>query len=97
MVFADVMMLLFSLWAAFSLRLGQFHVPEKMEAWVFIVAPIIAIPIFVKFGLYRAIVRYIGFKALWTIIKAVSFYAIIWSVLIFHCRCSRRTALGYTH
>ena len=29
--------------------------------------PIIAIPIFVRFGLYRAIIRFIGFKALWAI------------------------------
>ncbi|MCW8899149.1 MAG: polysaccharide biosynthesis protein, partial [Gammaproteobacteria bacterium] len=83
MVFADVMMLFFALWASFSMRLGQFQLPEKMESWIFLVAPFIAIPIFVKFGLYRAIVRYIGFKALWTIIQAVSFYAVIWSALIF--------------
>lgn len=83
MIFADVVMLFFSLWAAFSMRLGQFHVPEKMESWIFLVAPFIAIPIFVRFGLYRAIVRYIGFKALWTIIKAVSFYAVIWAALMF--------------
>ena len=83
MVFADVVMLFFALWASFAMRLGQFHIPEKMESWIFLIAPFIAIPIFIKFGLYRAIVRYIGFKALWTIIKAVSFYAIIWSALIF--------------
>lgn len=83
MVFADVVMLFFALWAAFSMRLGQFHLPEKIESWIFLVTPFIAIPIFIKFGLYRAIVRYIGFKALWTIIKAVSFYAVIWAALIF--------------
>ena len=83
MIFADVLMLLFALWTSFSLRLGELHFPEKMEIWIFFIAPFIAIPIFIKFGLYRAIVRYIGFKALWTIIKAVSFYAIIWSALIF--------------
>ena len=83
MVFADVIMLFFALWASFSMRLGQFHFPEKMDLWIIVIAPLIAIPIFVRFGLYRAIVRYIGFKALWTIIKAISFYAIIWSALIF--------------
>lgn len=83
MVFADVVMMLFALWASFSMRLGQFHIPEKVEIWIFLVAPFIAIPIFIKLGLYRAIVRYIGFKALWTIIKAVSFYAVIWAALIF--------------
>lgn len=83
MVFGDVIMLLFSLWAAFSMRLGQFYFPEKTVFLLFLVTPFIAIPIFIKFGLYRAIVRYIGFKALGTIIKAVSFYAVIWSALVF--------------
>lgn len=83
MVFADVMMLFFALWTSFSLRLGEVSFPEKTEVWIFMIAPIIAVPLFVRFGLYRAIVRYIGFKALWTIIKAVSFYAVIWSALVF--------------
>ena len=83
MLFADVMMLFFALWASFSMRLGQFYYPEKTVFLLFLLAPIIAIPIFIKFGLYRAIVRYIGLKALWTIIQAVSFYAVIWSALVF--------------
>lgn len=84
MIFADVVMLLFSLWASFSMRLGQFYLPDKSESWLFIIAPLIALPIFIKLGLYRAIVRYIGFRALWTIIKAVTLYAIIWSAVIFY-------------
>ncbi|MFK5915660.1 MAG: polysaccharide biosynthesis protein, partial [Woeseiaceae bacterium] len=83
MVFADVAMLLFALWASFSLRLEQISLPEKMEIWLFFIAPVIAIPLFVKLGLYRAIVRYIGFKALWTIVKAVSLYAVLWAALVF--------------
>ena len=83
MIFADVVMLLFALWASFSLRLGQFYTLDKIDSWVFFIAPFFAIPIFIKSGLYRAIVRYIGFKALWTMIKAVSFYAVVWAALIF--------------
>ena len=36
----------------------------------------------IKFGLYRAIVRYIGFKALWAIIQAVSLFALSWGVIV---------------
>ncbi len=46
-------------------------------------APIVAIPIFFRFGLYRAIIRYIGFKALWSIIQAVTLYALVWGVMGF--------------
>lgn len=83
MLLGDVIMLAIALWGSFSMRLGLFYVPEEKVSLLFVIAPLIAIPIFIKFGLYRAIVRYIGFKALWTIIKAVSIYAVIWSALVF--------------
>ena len=81
MLLADALMLCFSLWAAYSVRLGQFYYPTN-DTVLFFIAPLIAIPIFIRFGLYRAIVRYMGFKALWTIIKAVSLYAVIWSTIV---------------
>lgn len=83
MIFADMIMLVFALWASFSMRMDQLYYPEETVFLLFLVTPFIAIPVFIRFGLYRAIVRYIGFKALWTIIKAVSIYAIIWSALVF--------------
>ena len=46
-------------------------------------APVIAIPIFMLFGLYREIIRYIGFKALWAIVQAISLYALVWGVVGF--------------
>jgi len=82
MLSADVILLTFALWASFSMRLGQFYLPERDTSWLFVVSSLVAIPIFIQFGLYRAIVRYIGFKALWAIIKAVSLYAVIWSSLV---------------
>jgi len=33
--------------------------------------------------LYRAVIRYVGFKALWTIVQAVSLYALVWGVVGF--------------
>ena len=84
MLSADVMMLFFALWASFSMRLGLFYLPDTSELWLFILTPFLAIPIFINLGLYRAIVRYIGFRALWTVIKAVTFYAIIWSSVVFY-------------
>ena len=84
MLSADVIMLFFALWASFSMRLGQFYVPVKSEYWLFIIAPIIAVPLFIQLGLYRAIVRYIGFRALWAIIKAVTLYALVFSGAVFY-------------
>jgi len=50
---------------------------------VVLASPFIAIPVFVRFGLYRAVIRYIGFKALWSIVQAVSLYALLWSLIGF--------------
>jgi len=46
-------------------------------------APIIAIPLFMHFDLYRAVIRYIGFKSLWSIVQAVTLYALLWSMVGF--------------
>ena len=64
MFLLDSMVLIGTLLASFSLRLGVWYWPEDDLVWVMLGAPIIAIPIFVRFGLYRAIIRYIGFKSL---------------------------------
>jgi len=73
----DFMAVSISLWLAFSLRLGELYVPEGNVAWLFLLAPFIAIPIFIRLGLYRAIIRYIGFHSLWVVVKAVSLYVLL--------------------
>jgi FlaA1/EpsC-like NDP-sugar epimerase len=83
MLLIDFMVLFCTLLAAFSLRLGAWYWPESDLVWVILGAPIIAIPIFVRFGLYRAIIRYIGFKALWAVVQAVSLYALVWGLVVF--------------
>jgi FlaA1/EpsC-like NDP-sugar epimerase len=77
------MALVCALLAAFSLKLGVWYWPESDLVWVILGAPIIAIPIFIHFGLYSAVIRYIGFKALWAIVQAVSLYALIWGAVGF--------------
>ena len=83
MLFVDSVLLVLILFGSFSIRLGYWYFPESNLIWVILGAPIIAIPIFVHFGLYRAVVRYIGFKALWAVLQAVSLYALIWGVVGF--------------
>jgi FlaA1/EpsC-like NDP-sugar epimerase len=78
----DFIAIIAALWLAFSLRYGVFYWPPQKQLWIFLLAPIIAIPIFIKAGLYRAIVRYIGMQALWTIIKATFLYALLFAVVV---------------
>jgi len=81
-LFADLLLLPLALWASFSLRLGEFYLAEGNIAYLFIAAPVIAIPIFIRLGLYRAIIRYIGFVAMWSVVKAVTLYTLIWGMLV---------------
>lgn len=85
-----------ALWLAFSLRYGVFYQPPKPQLWIFLLAPIIAIPIFIRAGLYRAIVRYLGMQALWTVVKATLLYATIFAVIVLIAGVERvpRTVYG---
>ena len=83
MLLVDSVFLVSILLASFSIRLGYWYFPESDLIWVVLGAPIISTPIFVRFGLYRAVVRYIGFKALWAIVQAVSLYALVWGAIGF--------------
>jgi len=79
----DSCLLVLILLAAFSIRLGYWYFPEGDFVWAIFAAPVIAIPIFTYFDLYRTVIRYMGFKALWIVTQAVSLYALIWGVVGF--------------
>ncbi|MDC0195466.1 polysaccharide biosynthesis protein [Candidatus Thioglobus sp.] len=79
----DSIVIILLLILAFSLRLGYLYLPEGNLFMTIIGAPIIAIPIFIYFGLYKAIIRHIELKAIWDIVKAVFLYSLIWSMAAF--------------
>jgi len=83
LLFFDSVALVAILLASFSIRLGYLYFPGSDLVWVVLAAPIIAVPVFARFGLYRAVIRYIGFKALWSIVQAVTLYALLWSMIGF--------------
>lgn len=78
----DFAMLFGACWLAFALRLGE-AVFDSLDFWqASFIAPLASIPIMVKMGLYRAVIRYIGYRALWTCAKAVTLSVILWSLLL---------------
>ena len=79
----DIIALFAVLLAAFSLRLGYWFWPDKDLLWLLLLTPVFAIPFFYHFGLYRSVIRYIGLEAIWTIVQAVSIYALVWGTFIF--------------
>ena len=87
LIVADSLMLIFALWLSFSLRLDNWYWPtgglNNSIVLLVLFAPVVAVPIFMQFGLYRAIIRYLGMKAFLSVFKAVIIYAAAWGLLTF--------------
>ena len=84
-VSADVILVWAALWLAFVVRLGidEMVNPFIVHSWLFLMAPIVAIPLFIRFGMYRAVMRYFGNDALIAIIKAVSLSSLFLGVIVY--------------
>ncbi|MGF6094385.1 polysaccharide biosynthesis protein [Pseudomonas sp. 18175] len=84
-VITDVFLVWLALWMAFVVRLGVEDMvnPVVQHLWLFLSAPVVAIPLFVRFGMYRAVMRYFGNDALIVIIKAVSLSSLILGVVVY--------------
>lgn len=81
----DILLICLALWLAFFVRLGFDGLinPLGERTWLFIAAPMIAIPIFIRTGMYRAVLRYTGTEALVSIAKAVSVSTLLLALLIY--------------
>ena len=84
-VLTDIFLVWFALWMAFVVRLGLDEMinPLTQHVWLFVSAPVVAIPLFIRFGMYRAVMRYFGNDALIAIIKAVTLSSLILGVLVY--------------
>lgn len=82
---ADILLVWMALWLAFLVRLGTDNIlnPLVIHFWLFLAAPIVGIPLFVRFGMYRAVMRYFGNDALIAIIKAVSLSSLVLGVFVY--------------
>lgn len=81
----DIGLIWFSIILAFIVRIGWEDTWLYLVDydWLFIVAPIISLPIFIMMGMYRAVIRYVGKEALITIAKAVTLAALLLSLVIY--------------
>jgi len=87
LIAADSVLLIGALWLSFSLRLDNWYWPRggvnNPIVLLVLFAPVFAVPVFAHFGLYRAIIRYLGMRAVWSIVKAVMVYAVLWGLVAF--------------
>jgi FlaA1/EpsC-like NDP-sugar epimerase len=78
MISADICFLLFAIWLSFALRLGDVW-SDKLESnlWIFILIPVVSIPIFIKLGLYRSVLKFMGTKVIVTAFQAITITSLI--------------------
>lgn len=82
-VASDIFVIVLSLWFALVLRQEHVVMPDGESAWLFIVAPLLAIPVFIRLGLYRAITRYMGLQATMAVVKSIVLYIALFALVVF--------------
>ncbi len=84
MISFDVIALIAALWASYAVRLSDWTPSVTSERLILAaLAPAVAIPIFVRLGLYRSVIRYLPEAAIWTIIRAMLIATMSWVIVIF--------------
>jgi FlaA1/EpsC-like NDP-sugar epimerase len=83
LIIADTVMLTFALWASAALRLEQLWPPMLDKfSWLFIALPLVSVPVFVRLGMYRAVIRYTSLDALWVIFVATFYSTLLMAALL---------------
>jgi FlaA1/EpsC-like NDP-sugar epimerase len=85
----DVVALLVALWLSFTIRLGGSFSPTSYHWLLMAAAPLIAIPVFVRLGLYRAVIRYLPERAFITVIQAMTLSTLLWVVALYFAEATR--------
>lgn len=84
-VLADVVLIGLALWLAFVIRVGFEEALERVQTHsaLFVLAPLVSLPVFIRFGMYRAVLRYFGKESFIEIFKAVSLAALLFFISLY--------------
>lgn len=78
----DFCLIIFSVYISIALRIDTLNIDLVFYKYAFILIPIVIIPVLSFFGIYKVVVRYIGFEHIKTIFYSTITYSII-LILIF--------------
>ena len=79
----DALVLAGAVWVSYSLRYSAPFMPTPAQWLLIAAAPVVAIPIFIRHGLYRAVIRYLPERAIWTMLQAMTLAALAWVAVVF--------------
>jgi FlaA1/EpsC-like NDP-sugar epimerase len=77
----DIILCILSVFLAFALRLDTWVIPQSTQWLTLLGALVFSIPVFIAFGLYRAIFRYAGWGALVAVVQACAVYGAVYSTV----------------
>ena len=77
-IFLDIIIVSFSIWASVSIRLGNIYVPLDTEIFIFLIPIVIGPIIFWQAQFYKVIIRYIYKKHIFQILKGTFILTIGW-------------------
>ena len=86
MIISDQLVVLFALTLAFVLRFGDFAEPlhyMQTNWWLFLLLLFITTFFFIRTGLYRAVLKYIGFKLIIQIFRATTLSCLVVILFLF--------------
>ena len=81
-ILCDLLILISTVWTAYVLDFGAIYPFTFSNYGIFLSSVLIAIPVFIIFDLYKSIIRFIGFKEIWVIVKAVTIYSFLWGLVV---------------
>lgn len=80
-VTVDIFLCLFAVALAYRLRLDEWLLPIGNQWISYAAAVVIALPIFIRLGLYRAIFRYVGWGGLVAVVRACAIFGVVYAVI----------------
>ncbi|RYF44355.1 MAG: polysaccharide biosynthesis protein, partial [Cytophagaceae bacterium] len=80
-VLVDVALCTLAVWVGYYLRLGEFVSLDGKPTFAVVVSVAIAIPTFIVWGLYRAVLRYGGNQTAWAVVRACTAYGVIYATI----------------
>lgn len=83
LIIYDFVAIIPCLFLSFYIRLGEWFYPYgNNELLIFLFAsPLLGVTVFILFGFYRNIIRYMSFQTLWVIAQGTLMYSVLWGLL----------------
>lgn len=82
MLIADLIALPVLFWISVAIREGTLEPTINNYSWLIAFAPLCCIPVFIRVGLYRAVIRYMEHRVLWTIFSGTSISTLLLTAIV---------------